>query len=409
MDKKDMNIKIQNASPKEGGGDNKGSCAALATYLEHEDQERLEEGKDIMPFLTPDGIEVTKGEVIDKIDRNHKHLGKDDYKFYSIIVSPSPEEIKAMGETEAEQYESGLKLMREISDNYAQSFNREEIKTASDLILFWKFHFTRGDNGDLQFHLHGIVSRNSVNMGGRNLKLSPMTTHRATDKGPVKGGFDRKAFFRKSEKLFDKLFDYDRKVAETFDYNNAMAHGTPEEKAEQAALLASESSQEMFSKIATGLARRRDNIKSENDALEVAELLAQDNVSLPKPEIGPDILEDAFDIANLRNVIIDVFNVSKSRQALERNLMAEGATMFTKTSPDGVEDFVFIKGGKEICAKDIFEEAQSRVLLHVWEKLTGEKPAFKVRAAKAAALEETRNRELKANASQTVRKLKIHR
>lgn len=103
-----MNIKIQNASPKEGGGDNKGSCAALATYLEHEDQERLEEGKDIMPFLTPDGIEVTKGEVIDKIDRNHKHLGKDDYKFYSIIVSPSPEEIKAMGETEAEQYESGV-------------------------------------------------------------------------------------------------------------------------------------------------------------------------------------------------------------------------------------------------------------------------------------------------------------
>ena len=404
-----MHIKIQKASPKEGGGDNKGSCAALATYLEHEDQDRLKEGKDIMPFLTPDGIEVTKGEVIDKIDRNHKHLGKDDYKFYSIIVSPSPEEIKAMGETEAEQYESGLKLMREISDNYAQSFNREEIKTASDLILFWKFHFTRGDNGDLQFHLHGIVSRNSVNMGGRNLKLSPMTTHRATEKGPVKGGFDRKEFFWRSEKLFDRLFHYDRKVSETFDYNNAMAHGTPEEKAEQAALLANESNQKMFSKIATGLARRRDNIKAENEAMEVAALLAQDNVTLPKPETTPGILEEVFDIANLRNIIVDVFNVSKSRRALELNLMAEGATVFSKTSPDGVEDLTFIMGSKKIYGKDIFEEAQSRVLLRVWEKLTGEMPAFKVRAARVAALEETRNRELKANASQTVKKITIHR
>lgn len=404
---KKMNVKIQNASPHKEGGNNKGSCAALATYLEHEDEERIAEGKDIMPFLTPDGVEVTKGEVIEKIDRNHSHLGKNDDKFYSITVAPSAEEIKAMGETEAEQYKSGLKLMRAISDSYAENFNKAEVKTASDLIFFWKFHFTRGENGDLQFHMHGIVSRKSKGIGGKSLKLSPMTKHSNTENGPVKGGFNRKAFFERCEKLFDSLFHYDRKVAESFAYSNAIAHGTPEQKAEQAKRLAAENKQEMMDKIATGINRRRDSVKIQNDAQEVVTLLAQDNISIPST--SANTLESAFDLADFRNVIIRIFSISSNRNSLELNLMAAGATVSTQNSSDGVEDLIFIKRGKKISGKDILDPIKHRSVLNTWEKFTGETPAFKVRAARDAAQEESHRRAMAAEMSQVVPKLRIGR
>lgn len=402
-----MNVKIQNASPHKEGGNNKGSCAALATYLEHEDEKRLAEGKEIMPFLTPDGLEVTKAEVIDKIDRNHSHLGKNDDKFYSITVAPSAEEIKAMGETEAEQYKSGLKLMRAISDSYAENFNKAEVKTASDLIFFWKFHFTRGENGELQFHMHGIVSRKSKGIGGKSLKLSPMTKHSNTENGPVKGGFNRKAFFERCEKLFDALFHYDRKVAESFAYSNAIAHGTPEQKAEQAKRLAVENKQEMMDKIAAGINRRRDSVKTHNDVQEVVELLAQDNATLSAG--NDDILGEAIDLANFCNVVSSVFAISANREALELNLMAAGATISAQKSADGVEDLIFIKRGKKIPGRDILSSAQHRAVLNAWEKFSGEIPAYKVRAARAAALETAHSREMATEASQHVSKLKIGR
>ena len=404
---KEMNVKIQNASPHKEGGNNKGSCAALATYLEHEDEERIAEGKDIMPFLTPDGVEVTKGEVIEKIDRNHSHLGKNDDKFYSITVAPSAEEIKAMGKTEAEQYKSGLKLMRAISDSYAENFNNAEVKTASDLIFFWKFHFTRGDDGDLQFHMHGMVSRKSKGIGGKSLKLSPMTKHSNTENGPVKGGFNRKAFFERCEKLFDALFHYDRKVAESFAYSNAIAHGTPEQKAEQAKRLAAENKQELMDKIASGISRRRDSVKAHNDVQEVVELLAQDNATLSAG--NDDILGEAMDLANFCNVVSNVFAVSANREALELNLMAAGATISAQKSADGVEDLIFIKRGKKISGKDILSSTQHRAVLNAWEKFSGETPAYKVRAARAAALEAAHSRNIAAEASQHVSKLKIGR
>lgn len=402
-----MIIKIQNASPHKEGGDNKGSCAALATYLEHEDEERIAEGKDIMPFLTPDGLEVTKAEVIDKIDRNHSHLGKRDPKFYSVIVAPSNKEIKAMGETEAEQYRNGLKLMKAISDAYAQNFNNEEVHTASDLVIYWKFHFTRGDDGDLQFHMHGIVSRKSKSINGKSVKLSPMTKHTNTENGPVKGGFNRKAFFEKCEKLFDMLFHYDRKVAETFAYRNAMEHGTPEQKAEQAKRLASERKEDMMDKIAAGINRRRDSVRIQNDAQEIASLLVHDNVSLPKAE--NNALEDAFELADFRNTVIKIFAVSQNRNALELNLMAADASLSLQKSSDGIEDIIFIRRGKKIAGRSILDSAQHKAVLNAWEKLTGDVPAFKVRAARAAELEESRRRASAAEVSQFVPKLKIGR
>ena len=404
----EMNVKIQNASPHKEGGNNKGSCAALATYLEHEDEERIAEGKDIMPFLTPDGVEVTKGEVIEKIDRNHSHLGKNDDKFYSITVAPSAEEIKAMGETEAEQYKSGLKLMRAISDSYAENFNNAEVKTASDLIFFWKFHFTRGENGDLQFHMHGIVSRKSKGIGGKSLKLSPMTKHSNTENGPVKGGFNRKAFFERCEKLFDSLFHYDRKVAESFAYNNAIAHGTPEQKAEQAKRLVTEKAQELKESIAASIARRRESIKVQNDVGEISALLETEHFVFPKDY--SNALNNAVNLAGLRNEIGHIFEISSDMAALELNLMAAGITCKARYGQEkGVDDLIFTKNGQDISGRDILDSTQHSRMLGRWKDLTGQRPTSEIKAEISAAIETERTRRLVENVSQITTGLKIGR
>ncbi|KAA6306103.1 hypothetical protein EZS27_042241, partial [termite gut metagenome] len=61
-------------------------------------------------------------------------------------------------------------------------------------------------------------------------KLSPVTNHRNTTKGAIKGGFDRKTLFQQTESGFDKLFGYGRDIRETFEYCNTMKNGSIAEK-----------------------------------------------------------------------------------------------------------------------------------------------------------------------------------
>ncbi|MEA4968581.1 MAG: DUF5712 family protein, partial [Bacteroidaceae bacterium] len=57
------------------------------------------------------------------------------------------------------------------------------------------------------------------------IKISPLTNHKNTKKGTVKGGFDRKNLFQQAEQGFDRLFNYDRQLTETFEYCNTMKNG----------------------------------------------------------------------------------------------------------------------------------------------------------------------------------------
>lgn len=391
LPEEDMNIKIQNASPHKEGGDNKGSCAALANYLTHEDEQRIEAGLEPLPFLKPDGTEVTMGEVIDKIDRNHKHLGKNDDKFYHIIVSPSAEEIAAMGATEAEQYKAAIQYIHALSDAYAESFKRETIHDASDITIFWKTHTTRGDNGDSQLHMHGMVARNSNGANGKTVKLSPMTTHRDTQNGPVTGGFDRKEFFIRCEKLFDKLFDYDRKVSETFDYNNAMVHGTPEEMADQERRLKAEKLTENKEAIAKGIEARRKTVQNKNAVSELANILKNGESPLGQQETAP--IAEAIDIACYRNDIQRIIKTSSNKKSMELNFLAAGYTCKPEMSNDGLEDITFVKGSKLFTAKDLFDPQKHRAILLSLCKITGQAPAFIVRELRAAKSAEKQSKE----------------
>ncbi len=391
-DEDDMNIKIQN-SGADGASNTKGSCSDLAHYIDHEDKERLAAGLEPLPYTTPDGQEVTTEEVIAAIDANTKGLSRSADKFFHLVVSPSQDEIRAMGSTDEEVYESGLKLIKAISDAYAENFHRAGLLDSASLELYWKPHFTRGNDGELQFHIHGVVSRKTKRLeglGGKQLKISPVTNHKETTNGAVQGGFDRKAFARSCEKLFDKLFEYNRKVAETFDYQNAMKHGSVKEKAEQTERLVAEGAEELKSSIKDGIERRRKNQSNKRDVAELAAML-EEGVTLPTHK--EDTLSTAFDMVEIRTIIIKHFESAKTTNLLEIKLVGDGITMRVIDAKEGgAEDIEFIKGGKKFKAKDIMSTQDQRKLLDNWTRLSGQVPVFRLQERRA--LQEQREREV---------------
>lgn len=394
----DMNVKIMNAGLN--GERNNGSCRKLAEYLGHEDTDRIDAGKKPLPFTTPDGLEVSKEEVIEKIDRNHCHLSKKDDKFFGIVIAPSRNEIMAMGSNERDIYRAGKKLAKAISDAYAENFNHPGIVDRSDLVLYWKPHFTRGDNGDLQFHIHGIVSRKSrPGYDGKSVKLSPMTNHKDTKDGPVKGGFNRNAFYSKCERIFDNLFNYERSVTETFEYNNTMAHGTPEEKAAQTERLAEEQGDNIENAVKAGIARRRKNLKDKAEVEEIALALSQAPPNVPPS--GKDPVVDAFDQADRTVTILHIFEVSSSKDVLDQNLLAAGMTMSVVTGKNGgVTEIVFIHKGRKLTASDIMGSPDYQRLLTRWEAISGQAPESKINAKLEADRAEKESKKLSKQVSQ---------
>ena len=220
---------IDFAPPSNGTYNNSGSCQQLANYLEHEDLERMEKGIYTEGFFNLTDDNIYKSEIIKDIDNNIGQLLKTDAKFYAIHVSPSEKELRVMGNTEQEQAEAMKRYIREVFiPEYAKNFNKE--LSASDIKFYGKIHFdrSRSDN-KLNMHCHLIVSRkDQVN----KKKLSPLTNHKNTKNGIIKGGFNRVNLFQQIEKGFDNLFYYNRQQAESFDYHNTMKNGSLSEQIE---------------------------------------------------------------------------------------------------------------------------------------------------------------------------------
>ncbi|WP_221405671.1 DUF5712 family protein [Dysgonomonas massiliensis] len=210
--------------PSNGVYNNAGSCRRLGNYLEHEDLERMEKGIYTEGFFSLTEENIYKSLVIKDIDNNKAQLLKTDAKFYAIHISPSAKELQAMGTTEQEQAETMKKYVREVFiPEYAKNFNKG--LSAEDIKFYGKIHFDRdrSENDDNNMHCHIIVSRKDQ---ANKIKLSPLTNHRNTQKGVIKGGFDRTNLFQQAEKGFDKLFNYARQLYESFEYYNTMKNGT---------------------------------------------------------------------------------------------------------------------------------------------------------------------------------------
>lgn len=218
---------INFAPPTNGTYNNSGSSRRLANYLEHEDLERMEKGIYTEGFFNLTEDNIYKSKVIKDIDANIGQLLKTDAKFYAIHVSPSKKEIQAMGNTEQEQAEAMKRYIREVFiPEYAKNFNKE--LSATEIKFYGKIHFDRSrSNNELNIHCHLIVSRkDQVN----KKKLSPLTNHKNTKNGIIKGGFDRVNLFLQLEQGFDKLFNYNRQPKESFTYRNTMTNGSISEQ-----------------------------------------------------------------------------------------------------------------------------------------------------------------------------------
>ena len=128
-----------------------------------------------------------------------------------------------MGNREQEQAEAMKRYIREVViPEYAKNFNKG--LSAEDIKFYGKIHFSRDKlNNELNMHCHLIVSRKDQS---NKKKLSPLTNHKNTKKGTVKGGFDRKNLFQQAEQGFDKLFGYKRDLTESFEYYNTMKNGS---------------------------------------------------------------------------------------------------------------------------------------------------------------------------------------
>lgn len=208
--------------PSKGTYNNAGSSRRLCDYLEHEDMERMEQGIYIEGFFNLTDDDIYKSQVIKDIDKNTGQLLKTDAKFYAIHVSPSEKELQTMGNTEQEQAEAMKRYIREVViPEYVKNFNKG--LSAEDIKFYGKIHFSRDrSDNELNMHCHLIVSRKDQS---NKVKISPLTNHKNTNKGIVKGGFDRKNLFQQAEQGFDKLFGYKRGLTETFEYFNTMKNG----------------------------------------------------------------------------------------------------------------------------------------------------------------------------------------
>lgn len=209
--------------PSKGTYNNAGSSRRLADYCEHEDLERMEQGIYTEGFFNLTNDNIYKSQVIRDIDSNIGQLLKTDAKFYAIHVSPSEKELRIMGVTEQEQAEAMKRYIREVViPEYAKNFNKG--LSAEDIKFYGKIHFDRDrSSNELNMHCHLIVSRKDQS---NKKKLSPLTNHKNTNKGAIKGGFDRTNLFKQTEQGFDKLFSYDRPITESFEYYNTMKNGS---------------------------------------------------------------------------------------------------------------------------------------------------------------------------------------
>lgn len=210
---------IDFAPPSKGTYNNAGSSRQLANYIEHEDLERMEKGIYTDGFFNLAQDNIYKSKVIKDIDTNIGQLLKTDTKFFAIHISPSENELQAMGNTEQEKVKAMKRYIREVFIlEYAKNFNKG--LSEADIKFYGKIHFDRNrSDKELNMHCHLIVSRKDQ---ANKKKLSPLTNHKNTKNGVIKGGFDRVNLFQQVEQGFDRLFGYNRQLSESFDYRNTM-------------------------------------------------------------------------------------------------------------------------------------------------------------------------------------------
>lgn len=215
---------------------NTGSCYALINYLSKEDFRDNPLSKEF--FFNHESSEILDSFVVDAIDYNRKGLTRSDAKFYTGSINFSEEELLFIGNDSSKIKEYSKKVM----EQYASNFNRGV--SIDNINWFGKIEYKRYFKGDDEETINGIVTQGEIKPGlnthvhflvGRKskdqrLKLSPKTNHRNTQKGPIKGGFNRDEFKMQCEKIFDEMFGYLRPLEESYQFYKIQVNGNVDER-----------------------------------------------------------------------------------------------------------------------------------------------------------------------------------
>ena len=251
------------------------SATDYVNYLEKEN-EGLEQNEQEY-FFNQTEDEISPNDVIKEIDANTAKLKKTEPKFYSVVVSPSQRELKKIADNPKALKAYTRELLKEYAKSFYREipvtvdqikyyakiehertyrgfekqvlenapYRREIAKLQNDIRKVDRGEM-EGDikkmqqqieklkeaaphkiNGKMivagmkkegiQSHIHIIVSRKDVT---NTFSLSPGSKYKTSEVEMhgknVQRGFNRDQFFEKSEKVFDKLFGYNRNFVETY-------------------------------------------------------------------------------------------------------------------------------------------------------------------------------------------------
>ncbi|KAA9325137.1 hypothetical protein F0P96_20790 [Hymenobacter busanensis] len=170
---------------------NTGSCAQTLNYLQHE---AVGEGQEAT-FFNADSDELGTAQLLQRIDSNVKGLRAAEAKFYSLVLSPSEQELAHIG-NDTDKLKA---YTRQVMDQYAQNFRLPGGRQLDSQSLVWGaiLHQDRTHRGTdpevvagtakagakragLQTHVHIIVSARdreqklTLNPGGRRQRFDLM-------------------------------------------------------------------------------------------------------------------------------------------------------------------------------------------------------------------------------------------
>lgn len=128
-------------SPQKIGSTYTSSVGAYVEYLEKEDLGKLPELRE--NFFDQYNDMVAPEKVVSEIDNNTAKLRKRDPNFYSIVVSPSQRELKAINNDPAHL----RKYVRELMKDYADSFYRNQQVTVDSIKYYAKIEHQRTFRG----------------------------------------------------------------------------------------------------------------------------------------------------------------------------------------------------------------------------------------------------------------------
>ena len=176
---------------------NSGSCKSLIDYLSKENEKLPLDEKEL--FFNHQESELSSNAVLRMIDNNTKGIAKGRTRFHSLVIAPDAEELKHIKHDPKALKDYTSEVMRQ----YANSFKLKNGQKLGLDDLVWAAKLEKERNGENKngdnMHVHVIVSARDKE---QKISLSPNVNN--------KQRFNRVQFFLKSERSFDKMFNYQR-------------------------------------------------------------------------------------------------------------------------------------------------------------------------------------------------------